>query len=1671
MSQGVRDRRSAIFLLVALVIASWLPLAQNGVILESEHPGPKFTSEATGVSSVSAGSTHTCAVLDNASLYCWGWNSSGSTPDAVSLPSGRTAASVSGGAGTCAVLDDGSLYCGGFSDGSTANAVSLPSGRTAASVSAGMGHICAVLDDGSLYCWGDNGFGQLGDGTTTSTGTPVAVSLPSGRTAASVSAGAYHTCAVLDNASLYCWGQNDYGMLGDGTVTANIGNSYDPIPGPVSLPSGRTASSVSLGEWHACTVLDNASLYCWGQNGDGQLGTGGGQQNTPAAVLLPSGRTVTSVSAGEGHTCAVLDNASLYCWGWNGYGMLGDGTFTNRAAPVAVNLPSGRTAVAVSAGGGTTSIGHTCAVLDNDSLYCWGHNGFGQLGDGTTTQQLTPQLVDLGLGGSDPPDPRSVVSVSAGHEHTCSVMDDGALLCWGSGSSGQLGDGGTTFHAMPNEVDLGSGRSAVSVSAGSRHTCAILDDGSLKCWGNNPSGQLGLGHTQSQLTPSQVNLGAGRTAVAVSGGSSHTCAILDDGSLKCWGMNNYGQIGDGSIATRLTPRPVNLGLGMMAVEISLGSGHTCAILNDSSVKCWGANYDGQLGDGTQQDRVTPTSVQLDAGRTAVAISASSERFTCAALDNGSVACWGNNGNGQQGHDNSTNQLIPSYAGLDLSDVAVDISIGGNADYQTCAVMDSGTLKCWGSNSNGQLGDGCNLGDTCYTPTQINLGAHALSVSVGNSHVCATLSNGWLSCWGGNEYGQLGDGSSCGHDIVANGCNGEEGKSLPRRVYLRTQTAVLSVSAGSGHTCATLTNGSVACWGSNNRGQLGDGTVNERHTPTVVEVDEIPNWALEAAISVDVGLEYSCATYAVAGSNPPSYGQLWCWGDGVWGQLQNESENNTPLPVNVSADWSGFGSGIGAGHETHVCFMRVGGDVKCWGRNINGSIGDGSPVSEDYDSGIATGLHDTQAISAGSGHTCIIEKGGSNGGALKCWGRNDAGQIGEGSTIDATIPSAIYLGSGRKAISVSAGPWHTCAVLDDSTLKCWGANWGFQLGSGVIQSGNEFPVSELTPIPVNLGGQSVVGVASGYAHTCAILDGGSVSCWGDNEFGQIGDGTNDDVNDSSQASVVNLGAGRTAVSIDAGYYHTCAVLDDYSLKCWGLNDHGQIGDGSTNNSNSPVRLSFGVDSAGEEGPIEDMDEDGIPDSSDDDMDGDGILNIEDDFPTDSTEWGDADSDGTGDNADTDDDNDGWSDMIEGDCFADPLDSSSNPLDSDEDGECDEIDSDDDNDGVADETDAFPIDSSEWDDNDLDGVGDNADTDDDNDGWSDEDELSCGNSTTDSDSVPSDTDGDGLCDALEDDSDNDSFIDDVDIFPYDQCAAVDIDGDGMPDWILLNCNTTLIEDSDDDNDGYLDTEDDFPEDSSEWSDNDWDGVGDNADTDDDDDGVPDEYDEFPFDGSEWEDNDGDGTGDNADTDDDNDGVEDSLDAFPYDAAASIDTDGDGMPDSLDTNITTDLVEDMDDDGDGWLDVYDEFPLDSTEWVDTDADGIGNNADMDDDGDGWSDSDEYLCDTNHLDYNDVPSDEDNDGVCDEDEGEGSLSSLIKLIPGGGMTVVGLLLLLAGAIFGGSIGRRNAFELARRDAEKAILWTDEYEGKEDKEEEPVIEDLSSLADDLDDLYELTKE
>jgi alpha-tubulin suppressor-like RCC1 family protein len=393
-----------------------------------------------------------------------------------------------------------------------------------------------------------------------------------------VSAGTRHTCARLANNQVKCWGQNDNGQLGVGDV-----QDRGDQPGEVgaNLPAvdfgpGRFAISLNRGYGHTCAQLDNNEVKCWGRNTSGELGVGDAQNrgdqpgemgtNLPAVNFGP-GRTAVEVAAGHSHTCARLDNGQLKCWGFNGYGQLGLGDLDNRgdqpgemAALPAINLGPGRTALSVIAGAY-----HTCALLDNGQAKCWGENASGKLGMGDTENRgdqpgemdVLPTL-DLG--------PGRIAQLAPAVLHTCARFDTGQVKCWGNNDYGPLGLGDRSHRgdnpgelgALLQPVDLGPGRTAVSIESGHWYTCALLDNGLLKCWGRNASGVFGLGDSVNRgddpgemgVNLPGVDVGPGRSILQWSGGSSHICARLDNGAIKCWGWNDTGQLGLGDLLDR-----------------------------------------------------------------------------------------------------------------------------------------------------------------------------------------------------------------------------------------------------------------------------------------------------------------------------------------------------------------------------------------------------------------------------------------------------------------------------------------------------------------------------------------------------------------------------------------------------------------------------------------------------------------------------------------------------------------------------------------------------------------------------------------------------------------------------------------------------------------------------------------------------------------------------------------------------------------------------------------------------------------------------------------------------------------------------------------------------------------------------------------------------------------
>jgi alpha-tubulin suppressor-like RCC1 family protein len=385
------------------------------------------------------------------------------------------------------------------------------------------------------------------------------------------------------------------------TTDGEIGNAITGAPEATNLVQAR----ISGGSSHACVVLSDGTARCWGRNNHGQLGDGTTTDSwTPVQVSGLS--NATAIAAGGRatlsdipHTCAVLANGTVRCWGENSLGQLGNGTTTSSTTPVQVSGVGD--AVAIATGGA-----HSCVILSNGRAYCWGYNAWGQLGDDSNVHSSTP----VGVKGIS-----NGVAITAGAHHTCALLSDGTIECWGRQDSGQLGHGIVRNERPPftstwRPVEVIGISSATALDAGATHNCASLSNGGVRCWGSNVAGGLGDGTTTLSATPVDV---IGITdAATVAAGGRHSCSMSPNGGMMCWGGNEFGALGDGTTENSTTPVPVS-GISTAAAPMA-GGLYTCAALSDGTVWCWGSNFFGQLGDGTTTDSSVPVQVTgLDAG--------------------------------------------------------------------------------------------------------------------------------------------------------------------------------------------------------------------------------------------------------------------------------------------------------------------------------------------------------------------------------------------------------------------------------------------------------------------------------------------------------------------------------------------------------------------------------------------------------------------------------------------------------------------------------------------------------------------------------------------------------------------------------------------------------------------------------------------------------------------------------------------------------------------------------------------------------------------------------------------------------------------------------------------------------------------------------------------------
>ncbi|MFO0609491.1 MAG: hypothetical protein U0324_40380 [Polyangiales bacterium] len=696
-----------------------------------------------------------------------------------------------------------------------------------------------------------------------------------------VVAGNAFACARYGDGTAACWGDNALGQIGDGT--SGPGTSRDR---PTTVLGLAGVEELAAGASHVCARVTDGSVWCWGANGSRQVGSGRSGATERNAVRVAGLSGAVSIACGAAHTCAVLANGAVQCWGGNAQGQLGDGSTTLRAAPVAAVGVS--TARRVAAGNNTT-----CAALADGSVRCWGDNADAQLGLGTTDARATPTAV---------PGVADAVEVAVGGAHACALRTDGVALCWGSNGAGQLGNPA----ALPRRATAAPVVLAArirTISAGLQHGCATTVDDAVFCWGDNQTGAIGDGESGYYAGWNTPTAARGLPPVlSVAAARNFTCAVTYAGAAVCWGAAGSGQFGNGALRGFATPQPVGDLRGVVA--LAAGGNRTCVQLADGTARCWGA---GALGEPRPSQNPNGCFVPVPvAGLTGVASLAVSPRHTCARLRDGSARCWGWGSFGSLGNGRTETSHVPlEVAGLGG---VVDLALG---EFRSCAALTDGTVRCWGRNLDGDLGTGAADSARHATPEGPVVGlAMGASVAGGRYFTCAALRDRTAVCWGANRTGALGDGTTT---------------AQARAVAVAGLTGVVQLAAGEDHACARRDDGSVWCWGNNGNGQCGADPGAVFTLPRAARVGSLAD-----VQSVVAGDDFTCALRADR--------TVWCWGSNYASQLgaaPSAVGRHTPAAVPGLTDVAA----IAAGAE-HACALRTDGTVRCWGAFSDGQLGVG-----------------------------------------------------------------------------------------------------------------------------------------------------------------------------------------------------------------------------------------------------------------------------------------------------------------------------------------------------------------------------------------------------------------------------------------------------------------------------------------------------------------------------------------------------------------------------------------------------------------------------------------------------------------------------------------------------------------------------------------------------------
>lgn len=655
-------------------------------------------------------------------------------------------------------------------------------------LAAGANHGLALKRDGSVRTWGDNAAGQLGDGTRVPSGNPIGIGLGN---VTALAAGENHSLTLQRDGSVRAWGRNQEGQLGDGSTTDRARPVRAGVSRVITLAAGRN---------HSLAVTSDGRVWAWGDNGSGQLGTGiAGTSSTPTPVAGLGG--VMAVKGGANHSLALRVDGTVWTWGRNNSGQLGTGTTVDSPAPTRVTgLPR---AVAIAAGAE-----FSVALARDGTVWAWGSNQFRELGGTAPAASEIPRQVS-GI--------QDLVDIQSGGAHTLGLKADGTVWVWGS----PVGPAGE-----PSGPVLASGLSrVVAVAAGGDSSLALSEDIDVVGWGSSNYGQVGEVAVARNRTPVAVSGLGGAQAVAA--GSEHSLALRKDaGSLWAWGSNAHGQLGVVTTHSGVST-PLMVSAATVVVAIAAGANHNVALREDGSVLTWGNSVSGQLGDGVAGyylTRATPMLVtSLDPARAVAA----GLVHSLAALRNGTVRAWGSNVHGQVG--DGTGGGSPDFVAqfrapyvrarpVQVLDLVEIVSVAAGS-FHSLALKDDGTVWAWGSNVSAELGNGT-MGGIQNAPAQIGGLAGAIAIAAGARHSLALAADGTVWAWGANGSGQLGNGTVGGTGVTPGAVPG--------------LSDVVAVAAGGHHSLALKGDGTVWSWGANGHGQLGIGAADARRpTPTQV----------------------------------------------------------------------------------------------------------------------------------------------------------------------------------------------------------------------------------------------------------------------------------------------------------------------------------------------------------------------------------------------------------------------------------------------------------------------------------------------------------------------------------------------------------------------------------------------------------------------------------------------------------------------------------------------------------------------------------------------------------------------------------------------------------------------------------------------------------------------